>query len=103
MSDPFAPHPGTIVLVDRATGEEKERPADEFPEAQRYVYLRNGEETLVPEEATERVPIVRIETATMDDRGNLVPREQATRMHVMELGPDGRRLRLNIRARKPRS
>jgi len=46
---------------------------------------------------------VRIETATMDDRGNLVPREQATRMHVMELGPDGRRLRLNIRARKPRS
>ena len=98
MSERFAPHPGTIVLVDRATGEEQERPADEFPEAERYVYLRDGEETFVPEEATERIPIVRIETVPLDDRGNLVPRERASRIKVLELGPERRRLRLTLMA-----
>lgn len=100
MSDPFAPHPGTILLVDRATGVEEARPADEFPPQQRFVHLRNGEETMVPEEATERIPIVRIETIPLDSHGNLVPREQATKMQVIEFGPDERRLRLSIRARR---
>jgi hypothetical protein len=103
MSDPFAPHPGTIVLVDRGTGEEEERPADEFPASQQFVYLKNGEETIVPAEATDRIPIVRIETIPLDAQGNLVPREQATQMRVLEFGPDDQRLRLSIRARKPRS
>jgi hypothetical protein len=103
MSDAFAPHPGTIVLVDRAAGTEEARPADEFPELQRYLYLKDGQETLQPETATERIPIVRIETVPLDARGQLVPREQATEMRVTEFGPDNRRLRLRMRVRKPDS
>ena len=49
-------------------------PIDEVPEAQRFVYLKDGLETGNPAEATERVPIVEVRMISVDVRGNLIAR-----------------------------
>ncbi len=89
----FAPHPGTIRMVEVQTETSRDVPIADVPEAQRFVYLKDGIETSNPAEATERVPIVEVRMISVDARGNLVPKEQATKLVIHEFGPEGRALR----------
>jgi len=93
-------HPGTITNVDLFDGTSVEVPASEVPEAQRFVYAANGVGTEDRERATERFPVVRVETLPTDGRGNIVPKGAARIHRVTELGPGGRLLRSSIRMRR---
>lgn len=89
----FAPHPGSIRMKEMYTGTERVVPISEVPEAQQFVWLKGGIETANKAEATERVPIVEVRMISIDERGNLVPKEEATQLVIHEFGPEGRALR----------
>lgn len=89
----FAPHPGSIRMVDVQAGTSRDMPIDQVPEDQRFVYLKDGVETRSASEATERVPIVEVRMVSVNKRGDLVPKEQAAKLVVYEIGPEGRPLR----------
>lgn len=90
----FAPHPGSIRMVEVQTDTSRDVPVDEVPEERQFVYLtKDGVETSDPEEATERVPVVEVRMISVDARGNLVPKESATKLVIYEIGPDDRPLR----------
>lgn len=95
----FPEHPGTIVMVDRFYGTAREVPASEVPEPERFVYLQDGVETDDPAAATERLPIVRVETIPTDGAGHLVPPESAATIRRMEFGPGRRALRSSLLVR----
>jgi hypothetical protein len=88
-----AEHPGTITVVDMATKQRTERPAEDYPELERFVFLKRGMQTDDPREADEIIPIVEIRHMPLDDNNQLVPKDRATRVQIIELGPGGRPLR----------
>lgn len=98
----FAPHPGSIRMVEVQADTSRDVPIDEVPEDRRFVYLKDGVETYNPDEATERVPIVEVRMVSVDQRGNLVPKDQAARLVVYEIGPDNRPLRHTTMVRNTR-
>lgn len=89
----FPAHPGTIRMTEEYAKTAREVPIAEVPEARRFVYLKDGKETTNPAEATERVPIVLVRMLSLDERGNLVAKEVATKVVIHEFGPEGRPLR----------
>jgi hypothetical protein len=91
---PFAPHPGTIKMVDLSTGTTREVPYQSAPERSRFVYLdKTGAETSNPEQAVERIPIVLVERMPLDAHGNLARGKDVARVRILEFGPDRRPLR----------
>ena len=90
---PFAPHPGSIRMVEVQAETSRDVPIDEVPEDRRFVYLKDGVETGNPAEATERVPIVEVRMISVDARGNLVPKGSAAKLVIYEIGPEDRPLR----------
>ena len=86
-------HPGTIRMVEVPAGRVTVIPADEVPETSRFVWLRDGEETLDPDEATECVPVVEVHVCTVDAAGLPSPRDSAAKVILEEIGPEGRLLR----------
>jgi len=86
-------HPGTIRMVDLSRGTTRDKPIDEVPEEQRFVYLKDGAATQDPNEATEVVPVVLVEMMAVDKSGKLVPPEKANKIFIREFGPDRRPLR----------
>lgn len=89
----FPPHPGKIKLIELYSNSVREVSADDVPEHSRFVYLKDGVETHDPQEATERIPIVEEHMMSLDAHGNLVPKEQATRIRIKQFGPGQRPLR----------
>jgi len=89
----FADHPGTVRVEDVFRKTTEVTSVAEVPESRRFVYLKNGVETHNPAEATERVPIVEVHVLSVDEKGNLVPTEQAHTVRIKEFGPDHRPLR----------
>jgi len=90
----FAPHPGSIRMVEVQAETSRDVPIDEVPEDRRFVYLtKEGVETADPTEATERVPIVEVRMISIDASGNLVPKGSAAKLVIYEIGPDDRPLR----------
>ncbi|MFO0588091.1 MAG: hypothetical protein U0441_11150 [Polyangiaceae bacterium] len=86
-------HPGTIRMVEVPSGPVRVIPADEVPETSRFVWFRDGEETLDADEATERVPVLEVHIHTVDAAGSPSPRASAAKIVVEEFGPGGRFLR----------
>lgn len=90
----FAPHPGTIRMVEESDGSVRIVRAEDVPERRRFVYLdKNGREVDSAEEAVERIPIVEVRMTSTDGRGNLVPKDRAQLIRIKEFGPEGRLLR----------
>ena len=92
----FPEHPGTIKMVDIGRKTERIKVAADVPERQRFVYLRDGNE-VGKADATERVPIVRVEMMGVDAAGNLVedPKDAAT-VQIVEFGEGRRPLRQTL-------
>jgi len=90
----FAPHPGTIWMIDESDGSVRSVKADEVPERHRFVYLdKNGKETDSVEHAVERIPIVEVRMTSTDGNGSLVPKDRAQLIRIKEFGPKKRLLR----------
>jgi hypothetical protein len=90
----FPPHPGTIRTIDEYDGSERISKAEETPERHRFVYLDGkGREVDSAEDAAERIPIVEVRMTPTDGKGNLVPKDRAQLIRIVEFGPEGRRLR----------
>ncbi len=90
----FAPHPGTIRMIDEFDGSVRIVKAEDVPERRRFVYLDDhGREVDTAEEAVERIPIVEVRMTPTDGKGNLVPKDRAQLIRIAEFGPEGRRLR----------
>jgi hypothetical protein len=92
-------HPGTVTMVNVYEKTERTVPITEVPPNKRFVYLKDGVEISDPSQATELVPIVRVEMFSLDDDGNLVPPDLATKLWVKEFGPEKRPLRLTTMIR----
>ena len=91
---PFAPHPGTIKMVDLSTGTSREVPYQSAPDRSRFVYLdSSGAETSNPDNAVERIPIVLVERMPLDAQGNLASGKDVARVRILEFGPNRRPLR----------
>ena len=97
---PFPDHPGEIKMADFFQRTSKMVLIEDVPENRRFVYLKNGIETLDPNEATERVPILEVHMLSLDERGNLVSPEIAKLVRIGEFGPDMRPLRSTIMRRE---
>jgi hypothetical protein len=90
----FAPHPGTIRMIDESDGSVRIVKAEEAPERRRFVYLdKDGGEIDSAEKAVERIPIIEVRMTPTDGKGNLVPKERAHQIRIKEFGPEGRLLR----------
>jgi hypothetical protein len=90
----FAPHPGTIWMIDESDGSAHSVKADDVPERRRFVYLdKDGKETDSVEHAVERIPIVEVRMTPTDGNGNLVPKDRAQLIRIKEFGPEKRLLR----------
>lgn len=90
----FAPHPGTIRMIDESDGSVRIVQADETPERHKFVYLdKDGREVSSSGEAVERVPIVEVQMTASDGKGNPVPKDRAQIIRIKEFGPDRRLLR----------
>jgi hypothetical protein len=90
----FAPHPGTIRMIDESDGSVRTVKADETPEERRFVFLdKDGKEIDSAEHAVERIPIVEVRMTPTDGKGNLVPKDRAQLIRIKEFGPEGRLMR----------
>jgi hypothetical protein len=90
----FAPHPGTIRMIDESDGSVRTVKADDVPERRRFVYLnKDGVEVDSAEEAVERIPIVEVRMTPTDGKGNLVAKDHAQLIRIKEFGPGNRLLR----------
>lgn len=74
-------------------------PFEQVPPPNREVYLREGRLVTSPDEADEIVPIARVVRVTVDDAGQPVEPERATRAYVREYDEQGvlRRQTLQLR------
>lgn len=74
--------------------------AEEVPPANREVYLRQGVQVASRDEADEVVPIVRVVRLTLDDAGQLIDPERASRAVIREFDEQGvlRRETLQVRS-----
>jgi hypothetical protein len=90
----FAPHPGTIRMIDESDGSVRIVQADKTPERHRFVYFdKAGIEVDPTEEAVERIPIIEVRMTPTDGKGNLVPKDRAQVVRIKEFGPEKRLLR----------
>ena len=90
----FAPHPGTIRMIDESDGSVRVVKAEDAPERQQFVYLdKDGREVDSAAEAVDRIPVVEVRLAPTDGKGNLVPKDRAELIRIREFGPAGRLLR----------
>ena len=90
----FTPHPGTIRMIDESDSSVRIMKAEDAPERRRFVYLDDhGKEVDSAEEAVERIPILEVRMTPTDGKGNLVPKNRAQLIRIIEFGPQGRRLR----------
>lgn len=90
----FAPHPGTIRMIDESDGSVRMAKAEDAPERRQFVYLdKDGREVDSVEEAIDRIPIVEVRLTPTDGKGNLVPKDRAQLIRIKEFGPAGRLLR----------
>lgn len=89
-----------IEFVDGNTDTVVSRvPSDEVPPANRALYLRQGVQVSGPEEADEVVPIVRVVRFTVDDAGQPVEAERATRAYIREFDEQGVMRRETVQVR----
>lgn len=98
MSDSAFPrHPGTIRLIDESDDSVVIVSADTKPERHQFVYFNSdGVEVDGPPEAVKRTPIVEVRTRPMDETGRIVPKDQAARIRVHEIGPEQKLLRWTL-------
>ncbi|MEP6502487.1 MAG: hypothetical protein ABJD97_04110 [Betaproteobacteria bacterium] len=89
-------HPGEVRMVDMFTHEVKIVPATDVPEGQRFVYYKDDLELTSPDGATRAVPVVEMRMFSLDGAGHLVPKAQASRLRILEIGPDGDTLRTTL-------
>ena len=89
----FPDHPGMVTMVERFDGSSREVPAAELPEDERFFHFKGEVSADDPAEATERVPVVLVETTSLDGAGNLVPFDAAKTVIIRKFGPDRRPLR----------
>ena len=71
-------------------------PIDSVPEGQRFVYLKDGVETSSRDNATQAIPIVQVRMLPIDAAGQLVARDKAVRIRILELGAEGQTLRTTL-------
>lgn len=76
-----------------------EVPEEELPPDMRAVYLYQGVATADLEQADEVIPIARVIRRLVDNDGNEVPREQATRAIIRDFDAQGRVLRTTMMVR----
>lgn len=93
---PLASHPGTVKMVDMFTHETQALPADAVPPERRFVYFKDGLEISGADGATKAVPIVEVRMFPLDAQGQLVAKDKAARIRVLELGPEGQTLRTTL-------
>jgi hypothetical protein len=89
----FPDHPGMVTMVELFDGSRREVSAGELPEDERFYYFNGEVSADEPADATERVPVVLVETASLDGAGNLVPFDAAKTVIIKKFGPDRRPLR----------
>ena len=95
-NDPKKPqHPGKVVLAEFPANTKREISVDDFPAEKRFVFLKNGFE-VAPDKADEVVPVVKVDMIPLNDRDDMVPKDQATKVMIKEYGPEGRPLRMTI-------
>ena len=93
---PTSAHPGEIRMIDMFTKVVTVVPIDSVPQGQRFVYLKEGVETSSSDIATQAVPIVEVRMLPIDAAGQLVARDKAVRIRILELGPEGQILRTTL-------
>jgi hypothetical protein len=90
----FAPHPGTIRMIDESDNSVHLVKAEDAPDSRRFVLLdKKGIEVQDAEQAVERIPIVEVRMTPTDGKGNLVSKDKAQLIRIKEYGPEGRLLR----------
>lgn len=93
----FPRHPGTIAFVEDRDQSERLVPASAVPDDVRFVYEdTGGHETSDRAGAVKRIPVVRIETVSLNRDGKPVPPGKAVSISITYYGPDGRALKHTI-------
>ena len=93
---PLAPHPGTIKMVDMFNHETRIVRIDGVPPDRRFVYFKDDLEIASADGATRAVPIIEVRMFPLDAHGQLVAKALATRIRMIELGPNEQALRTTL-------
>jgi len=93
---PLMNHPGAVRMVDEYTHEVRVVPLSQVPESQRFVFYKGDEEITSADGATRAVPIVEVRMFSLDADGKLVDKAHATRLRIIEIGPDHQPLRTTL-------
>ena len=78
-------HPGFVLSVEQPGGIEKKKLIQDIPLDHQFVFMKNGKEAGILEQADTVIPIVKVEVHFSKDRKKI--------LEINELGPEGQSLR----------